>query len=150
MMDFSWLREPTLLIPVVGVLGLLVGSFLNVVILRLPKRLEHDWQAQAREFLGQPAPADDTTPPDLVFKGSHCTRCKHALSALDKIPLLSFLALRGRCRYCRTPISWHSPPKCRHASPCANSCTSFVSPTTSHRSNRFDNEKNSAAAGSCR
>jgi leader peptidase (prepilin peptidase)/N-methyltransferase len=108
-MDFSWLHEPALLIPLTGVLGLLVGSFLNVVILRLPKRLEHDWQAQAREFLGQPAPTEDTAPPDLVFKGSHCTQCKHALSALDNIPLLSFLALRGRCRYCRTPISWQYP-----------------------------------------
>ena len=108
-MDFSWLHEPALLIPLTGVLGLLVGSFLNVVILRLPKRLEHDWQAQAREFLGQPAPAEDTAPPDLVFKGSHCTHCKHALSPLDNIPLLSFLALRGRCRYCKTPISWQYP-----------------------------------------
>ncbi|WP_440223488.1 prepilin peptidase [Dokdonella sp. MW10] len=108
-MDFTWLAEPALLIPLTGVLGLLVGSFLNVVILRLPRRLEHEWQAQARELLGQSAPVAEDVPPDLVFKGSHCVHCKHPLSPLDNIPLLSFLALRGRCRYCRTPISWQYP-----------------------------------------
>ena len=108
-MDFTWLEEPALLIPLTAVLGLLVGSFLNVVILRLPKRLEHDWHAQAREFLGQEAPAASEAPPDLVFKGSHCTHCKHALSPFDNIPLLSFLFLRGRCRYCSAPISWQYP-----------------------------------------
>ncbi|MBX3692094.1 A24 family peptidase [Dokdonella sp.] len=108
-MDFSWLHEPVMLIPVVGVLGLLVGSFLNVVILRLPRRLEHEWRTQAREFLAQDAPADDQAPPDLVFKGSHCVHCGHALSPLDNIPLLSWLALRGRCRYCKEAISWQYP-----------------------------------------
>jgi leader peptidase (prepilin peptidase)/N-methyltransferase len=108
-MDFTWLEEPALLTPLVGLLGLLVGSFLNVVILRLPRRLEHDWQLQARELLGEPALPEETAPPDLVFKGSHCTHCKHALSPFDNIPLLSFLFLRGRCRYCRTAISWQYP-----------------------------------------
>jgi len=108
-MDFTWLNEPILLIPLTGVFGLLVGSFLNVVILRLPRRLEHDWQAQARDLLGQAAPEKEAVPPDLVFKGSHCMHCKHALSPLDNIPLLSFLVLRGRCRYCKTPISWQYP-----------------------------------------
>jgi leader peptidase (prepilin peptidase) / N-methyltransferase len=107
-MDWSWLEQPELLVPVVGVLGLLVGSFLNVVILRLPRRLEHEWQLQAREFLGQEDP-NDSSPPDLVFHGSHCLHCKHALSPLDNIPLLSFLFLRGRCRYCKTAISWQYP-----------------------------------------
>ena len=108
-MDWSWLEQSGMLIAVVGVLGLLVGSFLNVVILRLPRRLEHDWYAQAREFLGQQATDVEPTPPDLVFHGSHCLHCKHPLSPLDNIPLLSFLVLRGRCRYCKTPISWQYP-----------------------------------------
>ena len=108
-MDFTWLEDPAWLIPLTGVLGLLVGSFLNVVILRLPKRLEHDWHAQAREFLGQETLATTEVPPDLVFKGSHCTHCKHALSPFDNIPLLSFLFLRGRCRYCKARISWQYP-----------------------------------------
>lgn len=108
MPEISWLRETALLIPLTGLLGLLVGSFLNVVILRLPRRLEHDWRAQAREVLGLEA-EPESTPPDLVFTGSHCPRCKHALSPLDNVPLLSWLVLRGRCRYCGTSISWQYP-----------------------------------------
>jgi len=109
-MDLVWLEDPAFLIPLTGVLGLLVGSFLNVVILRLPRRLEHDWASQAREFLGHAS--SETTheaPPDLVFKASHCPHCKHPLSPLDNIPLLSFVFLRGRCRYCRAKISWQYP-----------------------------------------
>ncbi|WP_395684297.1 prepilin peptidase [Dokdonella sp.] len=116
MTEFEWLQG-SLLIPLVSVLGLLVGSFLNVVILRLPRRLEHDWRQQARELLqdvaiNEPpheASESEAAPPDLVFTGSHCPHCKHPLSPLDNIPLLSWLALRGRCRYCRTPISWQYP-----------------------------------------
>jgi leader peptidase (prepilin peptidase)/N-methyltransferase len=112
-MPDSWLHDPALLIPLTALLGLLVGSFLNVVILRLPRRLEHDWRSQARELLGGDiaidAPLRDAPPPDLVFTGSHCPQCKHKLSALDNIPLLSWLALRGRCRYCAAPISWQYP-----------------------------------------
>ncbi|KAB2898704.1 MAG: prepilin peptidase [Dokdonella sp.] len=117
MSDF--LQQPTLLIALSGVLGLLVGSFLNVVILRLPRRLEHEWRQQAHELLREaaadaaPAGVDAAdagpAPPDLVFTASHCPRCKHALSPWDNIPLLSWLALRGRCRYCKTPISWQYP-----------------------------------------
>ena len=113
MIDLDWLHEQTLLIPLTALLGLLVGSFLNVVILRLPRRLEHDWRGQARELLGVDVavnePLPEAAPPDLVFTGSHCPKCKHALSALDNIPLLSWFALRGRCRYCKTPISWQYP-----------------------------------------
>ncbi len=108
-MDWSWLEQPGALIPLVGVLGLLVGSFLNVVILRLPRRLEHDWLMQAREFLGQSEAESEVAPPDLVFHGSHCMHCKHALSPFDNIPVLSYAFLRGRCRYCRVPISWQYP-----------------------------------------
>jgi leader peptidase (prepilin peptidase) / N-methyltransferase len=100
--------QPGLLIALTGLLGLLVGSFLNVVILRLPRRLEHDWRSQARELLGH-AESGETRPPDLVFTGSHCPHCRHRLSPLDNIPLLSWLVLRGRCRYCSAPISWQYP-----------------------------------------
>ena len=117
MLDPAWLQEPAVLIAMTGMLGLLVGSFLNVVILRLPRRLEHDWREQARELLRDvdlraplpDAPEPEAAPPDLVFTGSHCPHCKHPLSPLDNIPLLSWLALRGRCRYCRSPISWQYP-----------------------------------------
>ncbi len=113
MTEFDWLREPALLIPLTALLGLLVGSFLNVVILRLPRRLEHDWRAQAHDLLGSDVainqPLVDAPPPDLVFTGSHCPTCNHALSALDNIPLASWLALRGHCRYCNARISWQYP-----------------------------------------
>lgn len=108
MSDFAWATEPGPLIALTGLLGLLVGSFLNVVILRLPKRLEHDWRSQARELLGHEH-ADESAPPDLVRTGSHCPSCKHRLSALDNVPLVSWLALRGRCRYCGVRISWQYP-----------------------------------------
>ncbi len=108
MPEISWLHDTAFLAPLAGLLGLLVGSFLNVVILRLPRRLEHEWRLQAHELLGLEAEAGGT-PPDLVFTGSHCPQCKHALSPLDNVPLLSWLFLRGRCRYCRTAISWQYP-----------------------------------------
>ena len=108
MLDLAWATEPGPLIALTGLLGLLVGSFLNVVILRLPKRLEHDWRSQARELLGHEQNGE-VAPPDLVRTGSHCPSCKHKLAALDNIPLVSWLALRGRCRYCRVRISWQYP-----------------------------------------
>ena len=92
-----------------GLFGLLVGSFLNVVILRLPERLMHDWRVQSREMLELEADSADAAPPDIVLKGSHCPHCKHALSPLDNIPLASWLALRGRCRYCKATISVQYP-----------------------------------------
>ncbi|HET9819248.1 MAG TPA: A24 family peptidase [Rhodanobacteraceae bacterium] len=91
-----------------GVLGLIVGSFLNVVILRLPARMEYFWKRDAREML-ELAEDGESAPPDLVRKGSHCPRCRHPLAAWDNIPLLSWLLLRGRCRYCKAPISKQYP-----------------------------------------
>lgn len=90
------------------VLGLIVGSFLNVVILRLPARMEWFWKRDAREMLALPDDGEPA-PPDLVRKGSHCPHCSHPLAPWDNIPLLSWLLLRGRCRYCRAPISKQYP-----------------------------------------
>lgn len=94
-----------------GVLGLIVGSFLNVVILRLPARMEYFWKRDAREMLELADGDSDTAsaPPDIVRKASHCPHCKHPLAAWDNIPLLSWLLLRGRCRYCKAPISIQYP-----------------------------------------
>jgi leader peptidase (prepilin peptidase) / N-methyltransferase len=90
------------------VLGLLVGSFLNVVILRLPERMAAGWRQEARE--GLELEADPTPlPPGIVREPSHCPQCKHPLSARDNIPLLGWLLLRGRCRYCKTKISIQYP-----------------------------------------
>ncbi|MDE2156963.1 MAG: prepilin peptidase [Xanthomonadaceae bacterium] len=91
-----------------GVLGLVVGSFLNVVILRLPERMAAGWRHEAREILAlEPDPAP--LPPGIVREPSHCPQCKHPLSALDNIPLFGWLLLRGRCRYCKTKISIQYP-----------------------------------------
>jgi len=93
-----------------GVLGLIVGSFLNVVILRLPTRLMHGWKQQSRELLElEPANAEMPAPPGIVREPSHCPHCKHPLGALENIPLLSWLVLRGRCRHCAAPISIQYP-----------------------------------------
>lgn len=99
---------PAVFIAAAFVLGLLVGSFLNVVILRLPARLMFAWRRDAREVLELP-PNETVPPPGIVRQASHCPHCKHALAALDNIPLLSWLALRGRCRYCKTRISIQYP-----------------------------------------
>jgi leader peptidase (prepilin peptidase) / N-methyltransferase len=90
------------------VFGLLIGSFLNVVILRLPPRLEWQWKRDCRELLELPQ-EESAAPPDIVLRGSHCPRCGHNLAWWENIPLFSFLALRGRCRGCGTRISWQYP-----------------------------------------
>lgn len=95
-------------VAIAGVLGLLVGSFLNVVILRLPERMAHTWRSEAREILEMDTEAAPA-PPGLVRESSHCPRCKHTLSVLDNIPVLSWLLLRGRCRYCKARISIQYP-----------------------------------------
>jgi leader peptidase (prepilin peptidase)/N-methyltransferase len=89
-------------------LGLLVGSFLNVVILRVPRRLEWQWKQDARELLELPE-SYEPTPPGIVVESSHCPHCAHKLAWFENIPLLSFMALRGKCRACRAPISWQYP-----------------------------------------
>jgi leader peptidase (prepilin peptidase)/N-methyltransferase len=88
-------------------LGLLIGSFLNVVIHRLPRMMERDWAAQCAELRGEPpAPAE---PFSLVRPRSRCPHCSRPVGALENIPVLSFLFLRGRCRGCGKPISWRYP-----------------------------------------
>ena len=89
-------------------LGLLVGSFLNVVILRVPTRMTAEWQREARDVLGlEPDPTP--LPPGIVRVPSHCMHCQHPLSPLDNIPVFSWLWLRGRCRYCQARISIQYP-----------------------------------------
>ncbi len=84
-------------------LGLVVGSFLNVVIHRLPLMLEREWQAEH-----DPTKAAHTHF-NLAVPASHCPHCGHPLRWFDNIPLLSYLLLRGRCRHCQAAISWQYP-----------------------------------------
>jgi len=90
-----------------AVLGLVVGSFLNVVIHRLPKMMEREWRRQCAELEGRIA-ADDGRY-DLWWPPSSCPHCGHRLGILENIPLLSFLWLRGRCRACKAPIGLRYP-----------------------------------------
>ncbi|MDE2584595.1 MAG: prepilin peptidase [Betaproteobacteria bacterium] len=90
-----------------GLLGLLVGSFLNVVIHRLPRMMERDWRAQCAELKGEPLPAEP--PLSLAGPASHCPGCGHKIAAWENIPVISYLLLRGRCSACNTPISFRYP-----------------------------------------
>ena len=101
-------ENPGLGFPAAAGLGLLVGSFLNVVILRLPPRLEWAWKRDSREILDEPE-VYDPPPPGIVVERSHCPHCKHQLSWYENIPVFSWLALRGKCRNCKAPISIQYP-----------------------------------------
>ena len=94
----------------ITLLGLLVGSFLNVVIYRLPLMMERNWRQQCHEFLELPG-QDEPGPIrfNLAHPPSHCPQCKHPISALENVPVLSFLLQGGRCRHCKTGISIRYP-----------------------------------------
>lgn len=107
MIDFLT-RYPDAFIACVLILGLLAGSFLNMLVWRLPKMLEQDWQAQARELLNLPAP-DKSPVYNLLLPHSHCPHCKHPLRPWENIPLLSYAWLLGKCSQCKTVISPRYP-----------------------------------------
>lgn len=90
------------------VLGLVIGSFLNVVIWRLPKMLEREWRTQAHDVLGLPSETPLPTY-NLMLPHSQCPHCAHKIRAWENIPLLSYLLLRGRCSNCAAPISLRYP-----------------------------------------
>jgi leader peptidase (prepilin peptidase)/N-methyltransferase len=95
---------------IAGLFGLAIGSFLNVVIYRLPVMLERNWRSQCREILEpNKKPPNTAKRFDLVAPGSSCPHCGHAITALENIPVLSFLWLRGKCSACAKPISWRYP-----------------------------------------
>jgi leader peptidase (prepilin peptidase)/N-methyltransferase len=91
-----------------GLLGLCVGSFLNVVIHRLPRMMEIDWQRQCAELRGETVPAEESY--NLARPRSRCPHCGHHITALENIPLISYLLiLRGKCSGCAAPISARYP-----------------------------------------
>ena len=98
---------PAVVLLLIAVLGLAVGSFLNVVILRLPPRLAWQWQTSA----GTPGTVADPPkpPPGLVRPGSRCPTCKQSIHWWENIPLLSYVLLRGRCSHCDAHISLRYP-----------------------------------------
>lgn len=101
------LRDPAVATAAAALLGLIAGSFLNVVIHRLPKMLERGWAQQCAELRGEEPPAAPVY--NLVVPRSACPACGHAISALENVPVVSWLALRGRCRGCGTRIPVRYP-----------------------------------------
>lgn len=105
---FQFERYPALYLGTLFVFGSLIGSFLNVVIYRLPVMMQREWRSDCLEFLEQPAePAAESF--NLCVPRSRCGNCGHSISALENIPIVSYLALGGKCAGCKTRISPQYP-----------------------------------------
>jgi len=102
---------PLLLIAFFGLFGLLLGSFFNVVIYRLPKMMEATWKHECKLLLSEVDDAEEVTPPqfNLAIPNSHCPRCNAPVKAWQNIPVLSYVMLRGRCASCKAPIGIRYP-----------------------------------------
>jgi leader peptidase (prepilin peptidase)/N-methyltransferase len=104
--------SPSFYIAFMTILGLMIGSFLNVVIHRLPKMMEREWLQSCQELQNPDSNAaeqTDTPKYNLVVPRSACPKCGHQITALENIPVLSFIFLRGKCSGCKTPISVRYP-----------------------------------------
>lgn len=101
-------QHPLYLYALVTLLGLMVGSFLNVVILRLPRMLQREWTRDCRAHLELPE-LEDEPRLTLAYPGSHCPGCEAPIRPWQNIPVLSYLLLRGRCANCGTSIGWRYP-----------------------------------------
>ena len=99
--------HPFFFVVLCGIAGLLVGSFLNVVIHRLPKMMEREWHDQCAELNGNEP--ENALPYNLFMPHSACPNCGHKISALENIPVISYLLLRGKCKDCNTHISARYP-----------------------------------------
>jgi len=102
--------EPVFFVITMALLGMCVGSFLNVVIYRLPKMMQQDWHEQCCELLEiKNEDGKEQQHINLIFPGSSCPACQHKITALENIPVLSYLYLKGRCRSCNVKISPQYP-----------------------------------------
>jgi leader peptidase (prepilin peptidase) / N-methyltransferase len=108
MLLLEFLASPLALLPCALLLGLIVGSFLNVLIHRLPIMLDRDWTTQSRAMLGLP-PEPKGAAYNLLLPHSECPRCSHKIRAWENIPVISYLMLRGKCAECRAKISLRYP-----------------------------------------
>ena len=95
------------LVLLAGFFGLLMGSFLNVVIYRLPKMMEQQWASECAELSGRPLPATEAF--NLMAPRSRCSNCGHVLAWHENIPLVSYIFLRGKCSVCDTPYGLRYP-----------------------------------------
>lgn len=103
-----WTNNIAVFTVCVGFVGLLIGSFLNVVVYRLPKMLMRDWRTQAREVL-EMAEQSDAETFNLILPNSSCPHCDHEIKPWENIPLVSWLFLRGKCSNCKEAISIRYP-----------------------------------------
>ncbi len=102
--------HPDVLIIFMAILGLIIGSFLNVVIYRLPIMMEHEWRTQCRDLLNLADKHEEIHEPfNLFTPRSRCPQCNHNISAMENIPVISYLLLKGKCRVCNSPISIRYP-----------------------------------------
>jgi len=108
---YVWLTSnPVAALVTSGALALVIGSFLNVVIHRLPVMLERTWLRQCQEMSGaETSAADAEETYNLITPRSRCPHCNHNITALQNIPVISFLWLKGKCVACGHPISWRYP-----------------------------------------
>ena len=102
-------QHPPLLIGTVFLFGLLIGSFINVVAYRLPVMMDRDWRRQCLEYLHPDEPAAEEERFDLIAPRSRCPSCGHRITAVENVPVLSYLFLRGKCSACGTRISPRYP-----------------------------------------
>jgi len=114
MADLGWLVQPAAFPWVALAFGLCIGSFLNVVIHRLPKMMERDWRADCAELMARETPSAAAAQPaeapyNLIVPRSACPGCGRAIRAIENVPLFSWLALRGKCAGCGTRISARYP-----------------------------------------
>lgn len=100
--------NPNMFLVVVGVLSLFIGSFLNVVIYRLPRMMEQSWSEECRIYLGL-KPHTELEKLNLYLPFSHCPACKNVIRPWHNIPIISYFLLQGRCAYCRAHISFRYP-----------------------------------------
>ena len=101
--------NPYLAVAIALVVGLCVGSFLNVIVHRLPRMMERDWRAQCAELRGESPPEEKPPAYNLAIPRSACPECGHRIGALENVPVVSWLALRGACSAYRKPISIRYP-----------------------------------------
>ncbi len=101
--------SPILLTSFLLIIGLMVGSFLNVVIYRLPVMMERGWKKECTEYLELDSNEEDNTPFNLMVPLSRCPSCNTAIKPYQNIPVISYLFLRGKCAHCKTHISLRYP-----------------------------------------
>ncbi len=103
------LSVPFILTLLCAILGLLIGSFLNVVIYRLPVMMEREWRKECREFLQLEPEQESSKPFNLVLPHSHCPHCQTPIKPYQNIPVLSYVLLKGKCAHCHERISLRYP-----------------------------------------